>query len=50
MDERVLLRTRIDELLDKLIVVLAERDKLQEELAYKEHELLNCYESNGLLL
>lgn len=41
---------RTDELLDKLIEVIAERDLAQEKLAFAESELLNCYESNGLAL
>lgn len=45
MDERVTLQARIDGLLDKLIDLAAERDKLQEENAYLSHELLNCQES-----
>lgn len=45
MDERVVLQQRIDGLLDKLIELTAERDKLQEENAYLHHELINCRES-----
>lgn len=50
MDERTRHAAAVDALLDKLTEVIKERDRLQEELAYKDHELLNCYESNGLVL
>ncbi len=45
MDERTRHQAAVDALLDKLIDITAERDKLQEENAYLSHELLNCQES-----
>lgn len=50
MDERILLRARIDDLLDKLIAVMAERDLAQEKLAYCENEWTSCMETRGLAL
>ncbi len=39
------LRSRIDELLEKLIDVINERDLAQERCAYAEHQLQTCQES-----
>lgn len=50
MDERVLLRARIDDLLDALVKAYADRDLAQEKCAYMEHALGDCMEREGLVL
>ncbi len=44
------LKTRIDELLDKLVDVVRERDLAQEKLSYAESEWSKCMEERGLAL
>ncbi len=45
MDERTRHQAAVDALLDQLIDMTAERDKLQEENAYLCLELTECQES-----
>lgn len=50
MDELVLLRARIDDLLDALSKAYARAEIAEEKLAYLENEWSNCMEERGLTL